>query len=236
LITHNTSQNERWLDLAAWDDCADAVDVEKLAGCGCYAGLDLASTTDIAALVLVFPHADGFFDVLPFFWVPAENMRERMLRDRVPYEAWARQGFIIPTQGNVIDFKAIEKKIKEVEQQFYLHEVAFDRWGAVQITQNLEAEGIKVVPEGQGFATMSGPTKDLLTLVLSKKIRHGGNPVLRWMCDNASIRQDPAGNIKLDKSRSRERIDGLVALVMALDRAMRDKSSSVFDDPGTSFV
>lgn len=228
-----TQQETRWVDISAWDATAGSVVPENLVGRRCYAGLDLASTTDIAALVLVFPEDDGSFAVLARFWIPEENMRERVKRDRVPYDVWVRQGLIHATPGNVIDYGAIKHTIKALATEFEIEEIAFDRWGAVQISQDLDAEGFTMVPFGQGFASMSGPTKELLNLVLSKKLRHGGHPVLRWMADNMVVKQDPAGNVKPDKAKSTQKIDGMVALIMALDRAMRHQNvGSVYDERG----
>ena len=227
-----TQQETRWADISAWDATAGIVAPENLKGRHCYAGLDLASTMDIAALALVFP-GDGVFEVVMWFWIPEENMRERINRDRVPYDVWVRQGLVQATPGNVIDYGAIKHTIKTLAAEFEIQEIAFDRWGAVQISQDLDAEGFTMVPFGQGFASMSGPTKELLNLVLSKKFRHGGNPVLRWMADNMVVKQDPAGNVKPDKSKSTQKIDGMVALIMALDRAMRhQETGSVYDQRG----
>jgi phage terminase large subunit-like protein len=227
-----TSQEDRWLDLDAWDACGGdtyAKDLEGLAG---WAGLDLASTTDIAAFVVVVPDADGTHNVLPYFFVPKDKIDERSTRDRVPYDLWVKQGFIEVTEGNVIDYRCIRKRINEIGQQFNIREIAFDRWGATEIIQNLEDDGFTVVQFGQGFASMANPTRELLRLVLDKGIRHGGNPVLRWMADNMTVKQDPAGNVKPDKSKSSEKIDGIVALIMALDRALRSEGVSVYDERG----
>lgn len=213
-------QETRWLELAAWDATAGLLKEDELAGRECYAGLDLASTTDIAALVLVFP-VDGQYRVLPFFWVPKDNIRERTRRDRVPYEEWVRRGLIYMTEGNVIDYTAIRLKVRELAGRFRIRELAYDRWGATQLIQEFQEDGLTAVPVGQGFASMSAPTKELLNLVLSKRLIHGGNAVLRWMADNMVVKTDPAGNIKPDKSKSTEKIDGMVALIMALDRATR---------------
>jgi phage terminase large subunit-like protein len=218
-----TRQDARWLDLRAWDETSGEIVPERLMGVPCYAGLDLSSTIDITALVLVFPHADGFYDVLPFFWIPEENLIERSRRDGVPYDAWARDGLIETTPGNVIDYRYIVEHVEGLrdEEGYRIEEVAYDRWGATLISQELDDRGFTVVPFGQGFSSMSPPTKELLNLVLRKLLRHGGNPVLRWMADNLVVRTDPAGNIKPDKSKSREKIDGMVALIMGLDRAIR---------------
>lgn len=230
-------QSTRWMPMDKWDLCNYPVDVESLKGRECYGGLDLSSSIDITAFVLVFPprSEDENYVVLPFFWIPEENMRIRVRRDHVPYDVWAQQGFLETTEGNVIHYGFIEKYIDDLGKQFHIKEIAFDRWGAVQMVQNLEGLGFKVVPFGQGFRDMSPPSKRLMELVLEKRFSHGGHPVLRWMMDNIFIRQDPAGNIKPDKEKSSEKIDGAVATVMALDRAIRnekDSGASVYDDRG----
>lgn len=231
-----TSQEERWLDMAEWDGCAAPVDAAQLKGRECYGGLDLASTSDIAAFVLVFPPRDGegLYQVLPFFWIPRDNMYERSLRDRVPYDAWVREGLIEATPGKVIDFDHIRHRIEQLAQVYHIREIAFDRWGAIQISQALEEAGLTMVQFGQGFASMSPPTKELLRLVLDRRIAHGGHPVLRWMADNLVVKQDPAGNVKPDKAKSREKIDGMVALIMALDRALRreGEKTSIYEERG----
>ena len=163
----------------------------------------------------------------------------RVKRDHVPYDLWERQGFIMTTEGNVIHYGFIEKFIESLGERFDIREIGFDRWGAVQMVQNLESMGFTVVPVGHGFKDMSPPTKELMKLVLEKRIAHGGHPVLRWMMDNIYIRTDPAGNIKADKERSTEKIDGAVATIMALDRAIRCgnvSTASVYDDRGILFI
>lgn len=221
-----TSSSERWLDLAFWDKCNKKINVRTLKGKICYAGLDLASSIDIASFAKVFPDEKGYFDIFMRFWVPEENIRERSLRDKVPYDVWVRDGYIKATQGNVIDYATIEADIKKDNEFYNIREIAFDRWGAVQMTQNLEAEGFTVVPFGQGFQSMSPATKELLKLVMSRKIRHDGNPVLRWMADNMVVKTDEAENIKPDKKKSTERIDGMVAMIMGLDRAVRHEEQA----------
>ncbi|MGF7429594.1 terminase large subunit [Thermoanaerobacterium thermosaccharolyticum] len=229
-----TQQDERWLDMAAWDATAGVVNANKLIGHECYGGLDLASTTDIAALVLLFPMDNGNYHILPYFWIPEANMKERIIRDKVPYDAWARDGFIEATEGNVIDYGVIRKRINELGRIYNIKEIGHDPWNATQLSLELDGDGFTMVPIRQGFASLSSPTKELMNLVLSKKIKHGGNPVLRWMADNMVVKQDPAGNIKPDKSKSTEKIDGIVALIMAIDRATRHKEDkkSVYEERG----
>ena len=230
-------QSIRWMPMAKWDACAFPVNEQELEGRVCYGGLDLSSTTDITAFVLVFPPRteDERFVVLPYFWIPEENVDLRVRRDHVPYDTWQRQGFLQTTEGNVVHYGFIEQFIGRLGERFHIREIAFDRWGAVQMVQNLEGMGFTVVPFGQGFASMSPPTKELMKLVLEQRIAHGGHPVLRWNMDNIFIRTDPAGNIKADKQKSTEKIDGAIALIMALDRAIRcgnEDGESVYDKRG----
>ena len=220
-----------------WDECKSDFDADFLKGRLCYGGLDLSSTNDITSFVLVFPptEEDDNYYVLPYFWIPEENVDLRVRRDHVPYDTWQRQGFLQTTEGNVVHYGFIEQFIGRLGERFHIREIAFDRWGAVQMVQNLEGMGFTVVPFGQGFASMSPPTKELMKLVLEQRIAHGGHPVLRWNMDNIFIRTDPAGNIKADKQKSTEKIDGAIALIMALDRAIRcgnEDGESVYDKRG----
>lgn len=232
ILNRRVRAEARFISIADWDRTAGLVSARKLAGRICYAGLDLASTTDIAALVLVFPADDGTYDVLPYFWVPRENIRERARRDKVDYQLWVDKGLITATPGNVIDYGHIRKKIVELGMVYDVRDIAYDRWGAVQLSQELDAACFTVVPMGQGFASMSPPTKELLKLVLEKKIRHSGNAVLRWMVDNTVVRTDAAENMKPEKSKSTGRIDGVVATIMGLDRATRNRPSVYETDTG----
>lgn len=256
-------QAVRWMPMEKWDKCAFSVDEDELEGRVCYGGLDLSSTTDITSFVLVFPPSlggaasvprlgDGFatsccpppdkddkYIILPYFWIPEDNLTLRVNRDHVPYDVWERQGYLQTTEGNVVHYGFIEQFIEKLGERFNIREIAFDRWGAVQMVQNLEGMGFTVVPFGQGFKDMSPPTKELMKLVLEQKIAHGGHPVLRWNMDNIYIRTDPAGNIKADKEKSTEKIDGAVATIMALDRAIRcgnDHGASVYDERGILFI
>lgn len=230
-------QSVRWMPMDKWDACAFPVNPEELEGRVCYGGLDLSSTTDLTSFCLVFPPEDEYepYYILPYFWLPEDTLPLRVNRDHVPYDLWERQGFIQTTEGNVVHYGFIEKFIEKLGEVYNIREIAFDRWGAVQMVQNLEGMGFTVVPMGQGFASMSPPTKELMKLTLEKKLAHGGHPVLRWNMDNIFIRTDPAGNIKADKAKSTEKIDGAIVCIMALDRAIRcgnDTSESVYDTRG----
>jgi phage terminase large subunit-like protein len=205
---------------------------EDIVGKDCIGALDLATTTDLAAFLLLFPCDDGFYDLIAKFWCPREGARKRSLRDRVPYEQWIAEGWITATDGDVTDYDVIRKEIQELADGYHIREIAVDRWNATQITTQLGGDGFEMVPFGQGFASMSAPSKELEKLVISKKLRHGNNPVLNWMAANVAIEQDAAGNIKPSKKKSTERIDGIVALVMALGRAISvgPTKASVYED------
>ena len=208
-------QAVRWMPMEKWDACAFPVDPEELEGRVCYGGLDLSSTTDLTCFCLVFPPEDESepYYILPYYWLPEETLLLRVNRDHVPYDVWEWQGYIQTTEGNVVHYGFIEKFIEALGEKYNIREIAFDRWGAIQMVQNLEGMGFTVVPMGQGFARMSPPTK----------------------VNNIFIRTDPAGNIKADKAKSTEKIDGAIACIMALDRAIRcgnDTSESVYDTRG----
>jgi len=227
-----TEQDVRWLSMDRWDQCDGNLDLEELKRQPCYAGLDLSSTRDITALVLLFPKKGNA--ILPFFWIPEKNAHERERRDRVPYLTWARQGFMERTPGESIDYKFIRSRLNQLKEIYDIKEIAFDPWNATQLaTQLKEEDGFEMVQFRQGFVSMNEPTKHLEALMLKKRIRHGSNPVLRWMASNITVREDPAGNLKPDKEKSTEKIDGMVALIMALGRAMVEvESESVYSERG----
>ncbi len=219
-----TESTTKYINDADWDACAFAVDAEELKGRRCYGGLDLANTTDLAAFVLTFPseEEDGPNQILPFFWLPEENLRDRVMRDGVKYDQWVKDGYIITTPGNIIDHEAIIAKIIELSEVYDIQEVNFDRWGSVQVSTSLQGENINMIQFGQGYKSMSSPTKHLETLTMSRKLAHGGNPVLAWNISNLSVEMDAAGNVKPSKKKSSEKIDGAVALIMSLDSAIVD--------------
>lgn len=231
-----TSASIRWIPEQVYDKGSLPIDLDSLRGRMCYGGLDLSSTSDITALVLAFPPRsdDEKYILLPFFWLPEDTLELRCRRDHVLYDVWQKQGFIQTTEGNVIHYGFIEKFIERLGETYYIREIAYDRWNATQMVQNLEDMGFTMVPFGQGFKDMSPPSKELFKLLMEGNIIHGGNPVLKWMASNVVMRQDPAGNIKPDKEKSVEKIDGIVASIMALDRCIRNGtgSGSVYDERG----
>ena len=230
------SSTTAWIPDAIYMRGNEPIDMDALEGRDCYAGLDLSSTGDITALVLMFPprDMDEKYIVLPFFWVPEDTIPRRVKANSVPYDVWEKQGHILATEGNVIHYDFIEKFIYDLAEKYHILEIAVDRWNATQMIQNLEGEGFTIVPFGQGFSSMSAPTKEFYRLLMEGQIIHGGHPVLRWMAGNVVIDTDPAGNIKVTKAKSKEKIDGIVAAIMALDRCIRQEgqSGSVYDERG----
>jgi len=231
------SSTVAWIPDAIFMKGNEEIDLAALEGRDCYGGLDLSSTGDITALVLMFPprDEDEKYILLPFFWVPEETIPQRVKSASVPYDIWERQGYLLSTEGNVIHYDFIEKFINDLAEKYHIVEIAVDRWNATQMIQNLEGDGFTMVPFGQGFASMSGPTKDFYRLLMEGKIIHGGHPVLRWMAGNVVVDTDPAGNIKVTKAKSKEKIDGIVAAIMALDRCIRNQTEpqgSVYDERG----
>ena len=230
------SSTVAWIPDAIYMRGNEPIDMDALAGRDCYAGLDLSSTGDITALVLIFPprNEDEKYVLLPYFWIPEETIPRRVKANSVPYDIWEKQGYIMSTEGNVIHYDFIEKFIMYLSEKYHILEIAVDRWNATQMIQNLEGEGFTIVPFGQGFSSMSAPTKEFYRLLMDGRIIHGGNPVLRWMAGNVVIDTDPAGNIKVTKAKSKEKIDGIVAAIMALDRCIRQEgqSGSVYDERG----
>lgn len=231
-----TQQDVRWIPQDKWDACGGDVDEGLLLGRECYAGLDLSSTRDITAFVMVFPDEDGSYGVIRRSWIPKDNAHARELRDRVPYVTWADQGYITMTDGNVVDYEQVIKGILEDCERFDVKEIAFDRFGFEAMRQRMVHFGIpeeRFVSFGQGFISMSAPTKELEKLIYGEQLAHGGDPVLRWMVSNVAVEEDAAGNLKPSKKKSHEKIDGIVALIMALGRAITQEStSSVYETRG----
>lgn len=230
------SSSVKWIPEHIYERSNVPIDVEALKGRDCYAGLDLSSTSDITAFVLVFPPREEGekYIVLPFFFIPEDTVPLRTRRDHVLYDAWVAEGYVIATKGNVVHYAFIQQFIIDLGKIYRICEIAYDRWNATQMVQNLEDEEFTMVPFGQGFKDMSPPSKELYKLLMSGELIHGGNPVLKWMAENIVMNQDPAGNIKPDKEKSTEKIDGIVAEIMAIDRCIRNKNSqgSVYDDRG----
>ncbi|MDL2318398.1 terminase large subunit [Eubacteriales bacterium OttesenSCG-928-A19] len=230
----------RWMPMDKWDACGEELNPEDYEGRDCYCGLDLSSTGDLTALVLVFPPGPGEtkYTVMPFYWLPEDVIDLRTRRDHVPYAVWKKAGVFNTTEGNVVDYDYIVAFIAKLSERFRIREIAYDRYGAEKIRRDLEElgaeHGFVVFPFGQGFISMSPPSKDFYQFVMEGRIRHGKHPVLDWNMRNVIIDQDAAGNIKPNKKKSTEKIDGVVALIMGLARATigRDDTESVYSRRG----
>jgi phage terminase large subunit-like protein len=221
-LNQPVDSDPRFIPATEWDGCLGEVDPAALRGRPCWGGLDLSSTRDLTALVLFFPEDDGA--VLPFFWVPAESIAEREDRDRVPYRVWIDQNRIEATPGRAIDRRAIACRLAEITSAFDVRGIAYDRWRIEDLQSVLSDEGIDVpmVAWGQGFKDMA-PAVDLLeAAILDRRLVHDGHPVLTWCVSNAVVQTDPTGARKLDKAKSVDRIDGLVALTQAIGLHARE--------------
>jgi phage terminase large subunit-like protein len=234
-----TDEETKAIPLPVWDASSGVIDAEKLRGRECYGGLDLSSSIDLTAFVLDFPplEEDGPHIWLPYFFIPGDDLEERSRQMAMPFDAWERAGHIEVTAGSVIDYKVVRRRINELAKKFDIREIAYDRAYATQLSLELqEDDGFTVVPFGQGYLSMSSPTKELLRLLAQKRLWHGGHPVLRWNADSLVTIQDAAENlkpVKPDRRKTRKRIDGMVAGIMALDRAIRHESGrSVYEERG----
>lgn len=216
-----TESSVRWMPMDKWDVCKDPIEAEALLGRPCFGGMDLSTVSDISAFVLVFPPwgGDTFWRVLPFFFMPGDNIPERVKKDRVPYDAWKREGFFEVTPGNVIDFDYIREFVSDLADKYDIIEVGYDPWNSHQIVTQLTSDGLVLVPVRQGYISLNSPTKFLMEKVLKEELSHGDNPVLRWMVSNSVVELDPSGLIKISKNKSSEKIDGVAAMIAALARA-----------------
>lgn len=232
-----TDQANRWADMESWDAC-NAAPVFTV-GAPRFGGLDLASTRDIAAFLLISPDGD-YLDLKPYFWCPAEGIRQRSQRDGVPYDVWADQGLITATPGNVTDYDRIRSDIRDIADDLGLGPIGYDRWNASQLVTQLQEDGAELVPVGQGFQSLSSPMREVEKLMLGKRLRHGGNPVLRWMVANLQASQDPAGNLKPDREKSADKIDGFAALLDAVfvwqHAAPAEDTTSIYDTRGVEIL
>jgi phage terminase large subunit-like protein len=228
-----TEQAMRWLQMEQWDACAgDPVDLEDYRERACWAGLDLGATRDLTAFVMCFAEPDGTLTLVPVFWIPRGTAITREKRDRVPYLTWINQGWIRGTDGDTMDQAVVRRDINLLHEDYGIefNVIAVDRlFQGDQLAQELkEKDGFEVQAHGQGFLSMAAPTLRFGECVKSKRLHHGGNPVLRWHASNAAVKPDEAGNIKPDRKRSTEKIDGIVAAIMAVGQSAGDKTKPVY--------
>lgn len=235
-----TTQDVVWIPMHEWDKCVGEIDMDFLLGRKCYPALDLSSTRDTTCLVLAFPLDDEVIVLLPFFWIPANNAREREKRDRVPYIAWQKNNLIDMTPGDVVDYRYVRRRINELAQIYDFAEIAYDTWNAQQLATQLEEEdGFHLLQFIQGYKSFNEPCKEFERRIIKKKIIHGGHKVLRWQASNVMVMTDPAGNIKPVKPDHKDykKIDGIVASVMAVGCAMLDTNrQSPYEGRGLVFI
>ena len=212
-----------WITDSVWMDCTEEGEVDGI----CYGGLDLASTGDFCAFSLYFPEYSA---IRTWYFLPSEAAYRRKDAAGASIRQWIADGQIIATDGNVTDYSYIKAKIIELAQQYDIKDIAFDRFNASQLVIDLQNEGLQMFPFGQGFISMSSPTKELERLVKDAQLKHDGNPVTRWMMGNILLKSDPAGNIKIDKAKSGDKVDGPVSIVMALGTAMQDAAKEKESD------
>ena len=238
-----TNSESAFISDSEWQKCNLApIDLKRLEGRDCFGGLDLSSTRDLTCLTLIFPDPDNndYFDIVPFIFVPSAKVEQRSGGDGVCYRTWQDQNYIITTEGNVQDYTFLEKKFLELAEKFNIVSCAFDRWNSSQTIINLMSENCtKFSPIGMGYLSQNAPTKFFESLVLDKKINHGGHPVLRWCMSNVIIDEDAAGNIKLSKKKAKDKIDPIAATIMALAEYMNNDSEnndSIYNDRGLVFI
>lgn len=231
-------QEVRFIPMDRWDACGGEV-APSSKRVPAFGGIDISSTTDLSSFQVVYEDA-GEVHVETRIYAPAEGLRERERRDRVPYTTWARDGFLTLTPGATIDQDVIKRDVLAAKERFDLRDVGYDRWNASKLVRELENEGVTMVQVGQGYASMSAPSKHLLELIITEKLRHGGHPLLRWMADGTQAAVDAAENVKPEKAKSSRRIDGIVATIIALDGLMRrgrgDDRRSVYEDRGLTLA
>lgn len=233
-----TEQAERWMPMHLWDACQASISRAALRGRPCFIGMDLSTTRDLTVIVAVFPDGSGGFDVLPQFFIPKDNIRERVQRDRVPYDQWAKDGHLVATEGNVVDYKYVRRTIQQWAEEFDVREIAYDPYNATQLVTELSNDdGYEVYRFQPKGVEMTAATKALTKAIQARDLRHDGHPVLRWNIGNATVIGDAEGNSRLSKKVATERMDGAVALAMAVERMGRTPSSgSVYESRGLAVL
>lgn len=234
-----TESSVRWMPMNAWDMCGrERIDPAELQGQRCYVALDLSSVNDLTSAGFIFPDFGNV--VLSFNWIPQDNMQERIKRDRVPYDQWIKAGLLKATPGNVVDYNFIRKDIQELGKRFDIQEIAYDPFNATQLCGDLQNEdGFQMVVVRQGMLELGPATKSFEIKVKHEEIKHGGNPLLRWAISNVTTIQDASGNYRPDKERSLEKIDPIVALIMASGRADAHGESggkSIYESRGVLMI
>ncbi len=233
-MNQRVSANEHFLSPSAWKACGVMPDEDALKKGRVYAGLDLSAKNDLTALILDAEH-NGDHNIFSYFWTPGDNIYDRADRDRVPYVLWRDQGYIEAKPGKTIDYRWVAKKIFDIHSKFHIKELKFDRWKINDLLSHLHDLGCEtylkdkedppsddalcIVEHGQGYKDMNSAVEAVEDLIIEQKVKHGNNPVLTMCAANAVVQQDPAGNRKFAKEKSVGRIDGIVAMAMAMNGA-----------------
>lgn len=231
-----TSSKATWVQDDKWMKCATPVDLEALEGARCWAGLDLGEVFDFTAFCLVFgPETENdTYKMAWWFWIPEETAAIFESRGHGSYRQWADDGHITVTPGNVVDLDYVIADIAEIGKRYKIETVGLDPWGSKTNVLKLQEIGMGITEVRQGYRSLSPPMKDFERLIMTGQIAHGGNPVMRWMMSNVNAVRDPAGNIKPDRTSKENKIDGVVAAIMALglaiDGAKPAQLSYLFDD------
>lgn len=226
---------DTWILDNKWMESSLTEDNSMLQGMDCWGGLDLSNVSDITAFVLIFKDDEGRLYLKPYFWIPEDTLKDKIAKENVFYAEWVQKGYVKVTPGNVVDYDYIRADIDKIADEYNVMSIAYDRWNSSQMVINMQSDGFTMSPFGQGYGSMSAPTKEFEKMVLQGKVEHFGNPVLRWMMSSVAIQRDPAGNIKPDKRKSSQKIDGVVASIMALGEmmtAMADEDSNPYNSRG----
>ncbi|MBO5700366.1 MAG: terminase large subunit [Bacteroidales bacterium] len=226
---------DTWILDNKWMESSVEEDDSMLQGMDCWGGLDLSNVSDITAFVLIFKDDEGRLYLKPYFWIPEDTLKDKIAKENVFYAEWVQKGYVKVTPGNVVDYDYIRADIDKIADEYNVMSIAYDRWNSSQMVINMQSDGFTMSPFGQGYGSMSAPTKEFEKMVLQGKVEHFGNPVLRWMMSSVAIQRDPAGNIKPDKRKSSQKIDGVVASIMALGEmmtAMADEDSNPYNSRG----
>jgi phage terminase large subunit-like protein len=228
-LDHST---DPFVDMAVYDRGSTPIDMKALAGRPCWLGVDMSTTTDLTAVVAAFHDDDGGYIVLPHFFVPADNLRAKADKDGVPYPTWAQEGHLTATPGNVIDYRAVENYIRDLDATYDVREINFDPAYAQPVMGPLGDNGLPVQTMRQGWVTQSPALNELERAIVAGKFQHGAHPVLRWCFSNVAIHTDSAGNRTMHKGKSTNRIDGAVASWMAVARCAAGESNvSQYNSP-----
>ncbi len=248
-----TEQGERWLSLELWDKGKEAFDPRLLLNRKCFSGLDLGRVSDFSAFLNLFPPEpcdcpieklatcphDKRLIIQPHFWIPEESVSNRLRNGQSFLREWVDEGWINTTPGNTTDFKFIGHEIIKQHSMYDIREISYDRLFAGELINTLQEEGVELNPHGQGYYSMAGPCDEFERLLISELLQHGGNPVLRWMASNVVAIEDPAGNKKIDKSTSGDKVDGIVSLVMAISSWMtvfENEKPSIYETRGLTII